>query len=240
MIVKKYSSRFVNNKLNIASAILTVFLVTIYLLFFSNLNYKAGLVGNPFYVYEILSWFLFLLLILLIVLIIALVNTISVAVKAYKTKHIEWAKLLLAITPLLMLTVFFIPGTSSVEPGAVYFLRGYEKWIEKEVDIEGIRQWLISLPSEYSGKSYYNITDYPKELPEVITKLEPQYMILSEFKDEERCVEFEWGGAFGHWGIRIGLPGMYTPKEEECIKIHESEWEYRRPIEPGVYIFDRG
>jgi hypothetical protein len=119
-------------------------------------------------------------------------------------------------------------------------LRGYEKWVEKKIDIEAIRQWLIALPPEYSGQYYFDAKDFPKELPLAITNLDPYHMNLSEFKNGQRQVEFEWGRALGHWGIRIGLEGMETPKEEECIKFSESEWEYRRPIQPGVYIFDRG
>ena len=65
-------------------------------------------------------------------------------------------------------------------------------------------------------------------------------MSFSTFENGKRSVEFEWGCALEHWGIIIGLPEMETPQEEDCIDLSESEREYRRPIQPGVYIFDRG
>ncbi len=47
------------------------------------------------------------------------------------------------------------------------------------------------------------------------------------------------GGAFGHWGLRIGPADMETPQEGHIV-IDEATYEYQRPIEPGVYIFNRG
>ena len=99
---------------------------------------------------------------------------------------------------------------------------------------------MTDLPPEYSGQYDFEASDFPGELPDVVKKLNPYHMQLSEFKNEQRQIELEWGCALGHFGIVIGLPGMDTPKEEELIKHSESEWEYRRSIQSGVYIFDRG
>jgi hypothetical protein len=214
--------------------------ILIKVFFFTDLSYKSGLAGNPFY---FIGRFMFggLLLggLFLSLILIVLINIIWSIIKSYRTKKVNWLKLSLSIFPLLILLPPAFYWSSVSEPGAVPFLRGYEKWVQKEVNIPAIQEWLASLPSEHSGKYYFEAKDFPGKLPEVITKLNLYHIYFSEFKDGQRQVEFEWGSAFGHWGIRIGLPGMDCP-EEGCIKLSESEWEYRRPIQSGVYIFDRG
>lgn len=41
-------------------------------------------------------------------------------------------------------------------------------------------------------------------------------------------------------GIVIGLPGMETHEGEALIKYTDCDFEYRRRIQSGVYIFNRG
>jgi hypothetical protein len=146
--------------------------------------------------------------------------------------------LLLSLVPLfipLFLTINVFPR----EPGAVKFLRGNEQWVHKNVDVAAIRQWVMSLDPDFSGQRYYEIKKFPEHLPEVISKLDPQYLYFSDFEKEGRVIEFEWGNAFGHWGLRIGPADMETPQEGHIV-IDEGTYEYQRPIEPGVYIFNRG
>jgi hypothetical protein len=220
----------------------TLCLILIHKLFFTNIHYKSGLIGNAFYAFGIMLWSLFFWLVLIMFSIGATIGIIGAIIKTIKARKVEWLKLFLMFLPLLCLFAYFISNAFLNEPGpgAWHFLRGYEKWVEKNVDISVIQEWLISLPPEYSGQSYFEASEFPKELPDAITKLEPNHMVLSDCKDGQRQILFEWGCGLGHFGIVIGLPGMETPKEEELIKHSESDWEYRRPIQSGVYIFDRG
>lgn len=229
-------------KFDIFFAVSILFLILIFIIFFRNIHYKSGLEGNAFYALASLPWILLWLGALILFSLTAIISTIMAIIKAFKTKKIEWLRLSLAVLPLLAVVGSFLLNALSAEsgPGAWHFLRGYEKWVEKNVDIPAIQKWLISLPSEYSGQDYFEASDFPEELPDVITKLDPYHMYLSKFKDGQRSVEFEWGSALGHFGIVIGLQGMETPEEEELIKHSDSEWEYKRPIQSGVYIFDRG
>lgn len=226
---------------------IALFLLTLLVgkLFFSRASYISGLLGSGHFM---LFWPLLLLLLLLFAasLFLAFVNFVRVIIKACKVKKVQWLRVLLSLSPFLICLLYFV-GVFSVkasgvvgEAGAVKFLRGYEKWVQKEVDIASIQEWLISLDTAYSGKFYFEAEDFPEELPTVVTNLKPYHISFSDFDGEQRSVKFEWGSAMGHWGIIIGLPGMETPKEEDLIKHSESEWEYRRPIQSGVYIFDRG
>jgi hypothetical protein len=218
--------------------VLVLVVVIVDLTFIKGIHYTAGLKGNPFYAMKGILVVLFLLGMLLVTAVMVVVNLIRTAIHSHQKKKMEWGRLAFSVFPVL-LGLFLYFGAHK-EAGAVNFLRGYEKWVQKEVDITAIQEWLVGLDTGYSEKYYFDAEEFPEELPVFITKLEPQHMDFSKFDKDTRCVEFEWGSALGHWGIRIGLAAMETPKGEECIKIEESEWEYRRPIQPGVYIFDRG
>lgn len=223
--------------------IFTLCLILIHRFFLADLPYKSGLVGNAFYALGFLPWILLFWGVLILFFIFVIIVIVCTIIKTVKARKKEWLKLSLTILPLLVLLGYFLPNSFSNKSsaGAWDFLRGYEKWVEKNVDTSAIQEWLISLPPKYSGQYYFEATDFPEELPDAITKFNPYHMSLSEFKDGQRQIEFEWGGAgaFGHFGIVIGLPGMETPKEGEVIKRSESEWEFRRPVQSGIYIFYR-
>jgi hypothetical protein len=179
---------------------------------------------------------LLLICLFVVLLIIAFVNLIKVIIKIYKVKKIEWLRVFSCLVPFFVGVVLYVspkPGA-----GAIYFLQGYEKWVQKEVDIASIQKWLMSVDAVYSDRQFFE--DFPQGLPATITRLKPHHMYFGKFDAENRSVEFEWENALGCWGIRIGLPHMETPKKE-YIKESESTWEwgYRHPIQPGVYIFER-
>jgi hypothetical protein len=119
------------------------------------------------------------------------------------------------------------------------FLKGFEKWVQKEVDVKSIQQCLATEGSQYQGEHYID-GDFPKDFPACLTKTKP---IIISFKNSEidgsLYIELTYGGGMEMWGVRIGPPSMKMPKEG-MIKIRESYYEYRRPIAPGVYIFDGG
>jgi hypothetical protein len=207
-------------------------------LWFSRVSYISGLKGGSSDDFMAMLLFLPLCGVFVGLIVIALVRLILAIVKICRGRGAGWVRLLLCIAPFVVSIGLFI-RTGEEGAGATYFLRGYEKWVQKEVDVAAIRKWLTSLDSDFSEKRYFEIEDFPEDFPEAIKKLEVQYMYFSKFDGEQRSVEFEWGGAMGHWGIYIGPPGMETP-EEGHVELSESTWEYQRPVQPGVYVFDRG
>jgi hypothetical protein len=142
----------------------------------------------------------------------------------------------------------FMGGFShiSVEPSAVSYLRGLRKWVQSNIEIDSIQEWIscnadswLENDDESEGFRYLD-PDKPDTLPECFKGFAHQYIYLKySDTDESRVVGFEWGGPFGHWGVIIGEPNMVMPKNME-------EWydpydvEYRRIVEPGVYVYNRG
>jgi hypothetical protein len=217
---------------------LVISIILIYELGNIVINYIAGLNGNPFHALVLVPFFLLLFGLFIILLVIAFIHFIWLAIKAFKAKKLDWLKALLSLVPFLFV-VFYFFDWHFTKSGAVYFLQGYEKWVQKEVDIASIQKWLLSLDKVYSDKRYFEAKDFPEELPKAVTKLKPYHMYFGKFDSKNRNVEFEWGSALGHWGIKIGLPSMEMPKEN-YIKLDGNDVEFRRPIQPGVYIFERG
>jgi len=140
------------------------------------------------------------------------------------------------IAPPVILVAGFLIST----PLATPFLRGFEKWVLREVDTDAIQRWLATEGRDYAGKQYESREGFPKELPDFLVRFRPRYITFRNSTSEGGlCVEFEWGGGFAHWGLTVGLPDMSTP-EEGSIDLGGSETEFRRPIKPGVYVFERG
>ncbi len=217
--------------------VLVLAVVIVDLTFIKGIHYTAGLKGNAFYA----LWGIILLPVLVGLLLVAavmvIINLIRTFIHSHKKKKMEWGSLVFSILPILSGPLLDFSDAWSL--GAEDFLRGYEKWVQKEVDIAAIQGWLVGLDPVYSEQGYFEAEDFPEELPVFITRLKPHHMNFSKFEKDQRCVEFEWGCALGHAGIRIGLPGMETPKGEEYITLPEDNREYRRPIQSGVYIFEK-
>jgi len=195
------------------------------------LSYRGGLRNFP-------SWG-FILLIIYEPLKIAVV--VFAVVRFCIVKHVKRLKkyFTTAILSILIFIGSWILPFICLPPGAVFFLKGYEKWVSKNVDIKAIQIWLLSGEADkYIGQIYAG--NFPDDLPDFMTNFNPKSM---EFHGEEsekgKCIEFESGGGLAHWGIVVGSPTMKT-KQEGVIKHSESDYEYRRSIQPGVYIFDRG
>ncbi len=129
--------------------------------------------------------------------------------------------------------------------GAQVFLKGFEKWVIKQVDVDSIQLWLQSADEAHWESGYwYGMPPaekpIPGELPNFLEDFNPQYLWFEHSKiDGKKIIRFEWGGPPSHWGIVIGDPNMKMP-EPGVEKISESYWEYRRIIGPGVYIYDGG
>ena len=148
------------------------------------------------------------------------------------------------------LLALFVFGASLVfwkiaPAGAQVFLKGFEKWVIKQVDVDSIQLWLQSADEKHweSGHCYGMspiVKAIPEEFPNFLKDFNPQYLRFEQSKlDGKKIIRFEWGGPLGHWGIVIGDPNMKMP-EPGVEKISDSYWEYRRIIGPGVYIYDGG
>ena len=195
------------------------------------LSYRGGLRNFP-------SWG-FILLIIYEPLKIAVV-----LLTFFRFLYVKYVKKLKKYFTTAILSILIFIGSwilpfICLPPGAVFFLKGYEKWVSKNVDIKAIQTWLLSGEADkYIGQIYAG--NFPDDLPDFMTNFNPKSM---EFHGEEsekgKCIEFESGGGLAHWGIVVGSPTMKT-KQEGVIKHSESDYEYRRSIQPGVYIFDRG
>lgn len=224
--------------------ICTLALVVFFITCFRNMDYKSGLKGNAFYYFDLLGWLYISLGGLLLLFIGSIINTTVTIIKAIERKKLEWPKFILAVFPIMTVSVaylfFSLSSSFQTRAGAWDFLSGYEIWVNENVDIPAIQEWLAALPADYSGQSFFEAADFPEALPQAITQLDPYHMNFSAFQDGQRSVMFEWGCALGHFGIVIGLPEMETPEDEELIKHTDYDFEYRRPIQSGVYIFNRG
>jgi len=128
----------------------------------------------------------------------------------------------------------------AVPRGSNAFERGYEQWILKEVDIDAVQRWLATEGPKYAGKGYYTHGNFPEDWPAFLTEFKPPYISFPDSASRGGpYVEFEWGGPLLHWGFIIGLPTMPMP-EKGAINLTPTLFEYRCPIKPGVYIFERG
>lgn len=176
------ASSLLSNKLTLFLIVFAVILLVICRIFFTNLSYKGGLVGDAFYPVKFWHWIALWVVAWGVLGIVSLVNVIEAVVKLCKRRETRWGRVFAAFLPLLLLYIPFY-SYQQTEAGAVYFLRGYEIWVEREVDIPAIQGWLASVPSEYSGKQYYDAEKFPDDLPEAVTKLNPQYIYFSTFEN---------------------------------------------------------
>ncbi|MHC4396501.1 MAG: hypothetical protein ACYS1A_12680 [Planctomycetota bacterium] len=130
--------------------------------------------------------------------------------------------------------------------GAQIFLKGFEKWVDTQVDMKSIQLW-IQVADEglwesrhCYGPSYPTEERIPEEFPDFLKDFEPQYLWLERSElDGSRRTRFEWGGPMFHWSLVIGDPNMKMP-EQEVEWFSDYDVEFRRILQPGVYIFSRG
>jgi hypothetical protein len=197
------------------------------------LEYKGGLVNQPWWFF--LPALCFMLLFFLILLFCLVRFFIRIFSPPRNLKH-TLLKISFAAAPaIILIGSWFLTG-----PLSPVFLRGFEKWVQKEVDVKAIQEWLKTEGNKYQGKYYFSDDYFPKEFPICLTASKPQIISfdISEI-DGSLYIELVYGGGMDHWGVRIGPPSMKMPKEG-MIKIRESYYEFRRPIAPGAYIFEGG
>ena len=147
-----------------------------------------------------------------------------------------------ALASLLIFIGYWISLPVFHQPGAVHYLRGFEKWVTKNVDVDAIQTWILSEEAAKYLKnkpSAYFKDDFPIDLPDFITIFGPEYIAFYEDDSENgRCIKFTWlHGISEYKGIVIGSPAMKT-KQEGLIKHSNYDFQFRLSIKPGVYVVD--
>ena len=161
----------------------------------------------------------------------------------FSNKHAKYLSALLSFLILIgswsWLVTFMIDGNPIPK-----FLKGYEKWVTKNIDINSVQNWLESGEAdkyiiERDSNNYFE--DSRDNLPDFITSQDPSYIFFNG-QDTERgkSIELEWGGGMEHWGIVIGLPSSNSQQEGINREQYSSYTEHRHPIQTGVYIFNGG
>ena len=133
------------------------------------------------------------------------------------------------------------------EPEVVTFLRGFERWADRNVNTGAIQEWLVAAPESYwgdpcepDGRFYTSRDELPKGLPQCFTEFEQQYIAFERSElDGSRTIRFTWGGGMFHWSLVVGDPNMKMPElTEEWYDDYDVE--FRRILGPGVYVCSRG
>lgn len=129
------------------------------------------------------------------------------------------------------------------QPGSVYHLRGFKKWVIKNVDVDAVQTWILSQETEkYFGNKHsaYMNQDFPKGLPDFVTNVAPEYIAFRAGEsDEEKHIVIGWSSLDTSWGIVTGSPAMKT-KQEGRIRHSKYHNEFRYPIKPGIFAFSEG
>ena len=144
-----------------------------------------------------------------------------------------------ALISFLILVGSWILFFSFGQPGAVHFLRGYEKWVKNNVEIDKIQKWLISGEADkYIDEGYLN--EFPDKSPDFITSFKCNSITFHNPDSKtDKYIEFDCSKALSYIGIVIGLPTMKM-QQNGVIKESKSYYEYRRSIKPGIFVFDAG
>ena len=151
-----------------------------------------------------------------------------------------------AVTALMSVLIFigsWIFPFAFGQPGSVHRLRGFKKWIVKNVDVDAVQTWIVSQEAEQYFKdkpSAFINEDLPKGLPDFITNVNPEYITFRTGKsDEEKYIVIGWSALDMSWGIVLGSPTMKT-KQEGKIRHSKYQYEFRYSVKPGIFVFTEG
>lgn len=191
--------------------------------------------------FSLILWyiFVFLLLISVVALCVMLIG------REFGKKRLVIGIISLAVA--VIVCVVNSPLLKVRPAGAEIFLRGFEKWVERNVDTDAIQEWIITAPEGYwadpcdiDWRFYGAEEELPKGLPQCFAEFKRQYVIFQRSElDGSRIIRFEWGGAMGHWGMVVGNPEMKMPSERK-VEISEGFVRFQKPVKAGVYIYDEG
>jgi len=171
--------------------------------------------------------------------IIALCTSIFALISLLK-RHSNVGQVLLKLAliplgPVIVCCAFFLSG-----PGAAVFLKGFEQWVVQNADIDTIQTWLASEGLKHSGQFYSSEDGFPEELPECLVKLNPKFISFSDSNSTNGMrVEMTWFYVMDEYGLIIGSPLMGTPKKGHIV-LEYGDYEFRRPVKKGAYVFIRG
>ena len=199
--------------------------------------YEAGIQNRV--VHSIVYSFGLFIILYPVMAIIALYISISALMSLLKRHsnvgQVLFKLVLIPIGPVIVCCTFFFSG-----PGAAVFLEGFEQYVVQNADIDTIQTWLASEGQKYSGYSYNAADGFPEELPEGLVKLHPRFISFKGSNStNEMRVEMTWFFIMDEYGIIIGSPSMETPKKGH-IKLDYGDYEFRRPVKQGAYVFSRG
>lgn len=170
--------------------------------------------------------------------ILALIRLISLVLKHSDIRQILFMLALLFLGPVIVIW-FFLYTTFPLSPSPV-FLKGFEKWVLKEADIDAIQTWLTSKGAKHAEQHYSAEDGFGEDLPECLINLNPKFISISNSTSlNEPSVEITWSFFRDYYGLIIGSPEMETP-DKGRIKLHRAYYEFRRPVKRGAYVFIRG
>ena len=200
-------------------------------------EYEAGTQNDA--QYGFFYGFGFSLLLFPIMAIIALCTSIFALISLLK-RHSNVGQVLLKLTlillgPFIVCCAFFFSC-----PIAAVFLKGFEQYVVQNADIDAIQTWLAGEGQKYSGHSYNAADGFPEELPECMVKLHPRFISFKSANSPNGIrVEITWIEVMDEYGLIIGSSSMDTPKKGH-IKLEYGDYEFRRPVKQGAYVFLRG
>lgn len=139
----------------------------------------------------------------------------------------------------LNLLVAFLPLVSYVAalilclPIEPFFMKGFERWATKNIDVVAIQQWLATDGAAYAGRSYEQ--DSFSDLPPCLTQPHPWKISLNDAEtDGYLRVELFWGGKIAMRSVVVGPPTM-SPDSIPDVEHRDGSLEHRFAIGPGAY-----
>ena len=94
------------------------------------------------------------------------------------------------------------------QPGAVHYLRGYGKWVTKNIDIDSIQTWILSQEADKYSDHTYDRASIPSDLPDFIRNVNPEWIYIRK-NETGRCIKLTWRHGISEYkGIVVGSPEM--------------------------------
>jgi hypothetical protein len=115
------------------------------------------------------------------------------------------------------------------------YLRGFQGWALRNVDFDTIRQWLVTDGAKYAGQDFQ--WKFPSEFPKCLIESKPDAIVVRTEPSGDLTVCLCWGRClWSQYGVVVGPANMKTP-EVGKVRISPRTDEFRRPVQPGAYVF---
>ena len=228
-----------NRALNIINIIIIVILVVTVIggfILVHGLEYIGGTRNDFDFTFYSFGLSLLLFLIVPLVAVGAFIVTLINLVFWHRTV----GQILFKLALLLIIPVICFCAFEYEVPLVSVFLKGFEQWVLQEADVDAIQAWLVNEGAKHAGKSYHVGDGFPEEFPDSLVNLNPHVISFAESDSQYGpSVEITWFVRGGNYGLIVGFPAKETP-EVGHIKLDTGDYEYRRPVKPGAYVFSRG